>query len=141
MCLPASYVIDAPLRINEFSLPTPGMSRPASFPSPPGIQSWGRSTDAAETVPGMQFGTTNFRGTNGLNYSGRGSVTVGSSDLNGVVVRLRPQVTMSGAHCHGRGPRAAGACRTPSIHDDARPGRRRSLSRHAAQHGTHRMRP
>ena len=90
-----TYAIDAPTKIYEFSLATPGSSRPGSFPSPPGISGWGRSTDAAENVPGMQFGTTQFRG-NGVTYSGRGSVTVGGSDLNGVVVRLRPQLTLSG---------------------------------------------
>jgi hypothetical protein len=94
---PGSYTIDAPVNIYEFTQLGSGIpNRPASFPAPPGIQGWSRSTNAAESMPGLVFGTTSFRGNNVPNYSGRASVTVGSSDLNGVVVRLKPMITVSG---------------------------------------------
>jgi len=94
---PGSYVIDAPVSIYEFSQGGSGIAnRPASFPPPPGTQSWGRSSNAPDAASGLQFTTTSFRGNNVPNYSGRGSVTVGSSDVTGVVVRLKPMARMSG---------------------------------------------
>ena len=94
---PGTYTIDAPVNVYEYSQLGSGISnRPAGFPAPPGTQGWSRSTYAAEVVPGVQFGMSSFRGSSVPNYSGRGTVTVGTSDLNGVVVRLKPMVTVSG---------------------------------------------
>lgn len=94
---PGTYVIDAPVNIYEFAQPgSTGLNRSASFPAPPGIQGWSRSSNAPDSLFGLQFTTTSFRGQGVPNYSGRASVTVGSADINGVVVHLKPMGTMSG---------------------------------------------
>lgn len=94
---PGTYTIDAPVNVNEFLWAGSAFSnRPASFPAPPGTGGWSRTSFAAEVVPGVQFGSSNFRGSSVPNYSGRGTVTVGTSDVTGVVVRLKPMITVSG---------------------------------------------
>ncbi|HEX5070365.1 MAG TPA: hypothetical protein VFV78_09140 [Vicinamibacterales bacterium] len=95
---PGTYTIDAPVSIYEFTQGGSGVpNRPASFPSPPGIQGWSRSSNAPDGLSGLSFSTTNLRGGNDVpNYSGRATITVGSADMNGVVVRLKPMGTMTG---------------------------------------------
>lgn len=90
-----TYVIDAPLTISEFSTSSAG-GRGLTLPPPPGTGGWGRSSDSPDSVSGLSYSTTNYRGSDGGNYSGRSSVTVGAGDLNGVVLKLRPNLTMSG---------------------------------------------
>lgn len=91
-----SYTIDAPVRINELTT-SPGnfFSPAAQFPVPPPAQGYGRSSGGVDLIPGISYSSTTFRGSP-AEYSGRATVTAGSSDVTGVVVRLRPHVTVSG---------------------------------------------
>jgi len=93
---PGTYTIDAPVSLYEFALSSGVPNRSASFPTPPGIQGWSRSSNAPDPLSGLQFTTTSFRGQNVPNYSGRTQITVGAADVNGVVVRLKPMGTLSG---------------------------------------------
>jgi len=54
------------------------------------------SSNGTDLLPGVEFVTTSFRGGKMAPYSGRMPLTVGGSDLNGIVLRLRPHATMSG---------------------------------------------
>ena len=54
------------------------------------------SSNGIDLLPGVEFVTTSFRGGTIGPYSGRMPLTVGGSDVNGVVLRLRPHATMSG---------------------------------------------
>jgi hypothetical protein len=88
-----TYTIDAPLRISEFTTTIPAR---VSFPLPPGRYGWQRQMEPIEGVPGLQFMSTDFRGGEGANYSGRATVTVDAADVHGVVIRLRANAAMAG---------------------------------------------
>lgn len=88
-----TYTIDAPLRINE--LVATSSSSQMYFPPPPGRSGWSRTTETIDAAPNILFMSTGFRGDAGANYSGRSSVSAGPSDVSGVVVRLRPNATMT----------------------------------------------
>ena len=98
-----SYTIDAPVKVAELTSAPPSFggsgfnSRSASnrFPVPPPVQGSGYSSNSIELLPGVAFVDTSFR-SDVAEYSGRAPVTVGASDVNNVVVRLRPHVTISG---------------------------------------------
>ncbi len=101
-----SYVLDAPVTFNEFSINSGasmsggsvnmGSSR-ASLPTPPprlGASSMGQGI---ADVPGVNFSTKDFRGVYGdkvPNYTARTQVTVGDSDVNGLAIRLRASATL-----------------------------------------------
>lgn len=102
-----SYVLDAPLTFNEFSVssgPTMGGGSvgtrgDASLPTPPPRQGAGRSTQETGAVPGVGLTMADFRGVFGqkvASYTGRSSIAVGASDMTGVVLRLRPGLTLRG---------------------------------------------
>jgi hypothetical protein len=86
-----SYTLDAPLRVSELV-----STQRMFFPVPPGRTGWNRETNPIDSVPGLQFMSTDFRGGRGANYSGRTTVSVGASDVDGVVVGLRPNARMNG---------------------------------------------
>jgi hypothetical protein len=88
-----SYTVDAPVRHNEFVVATPGR---LYFSLPPGRYGWNRETDSIDGFPGLQLMSTDFRGGAGTGYSGRSSVTVGGSDVDNVVIQLKPNGTMRG---------------------------------------------
>jgi hypothetical protein len=99
MNVPAgSYTLDAPVSVSELSLlDGSGMFR-RTFPPPPPVRGWGMNSDTIESLPGLSLVNTTYRGggTNGGPYSGRMPLVVGGSDVNNVVLRLRPHATMSG---------------------------------------------
>jgi hypothetical protein len=88
-----AYTLDAPVRHNEFVVATLGRQY---FSLPPGRYGWNRETDSIDGFPGLQLMSTDFRGGAGTGYSGRSSVTVGSSDIDNVVIQLKPNATMRG---------------------------------------------
>lgn len=101
-----AYTLDAPVTFNGFSISS-GATRSGgyvggtslSLPSPP--PRGGASSASQETMalPGVNLSTTDFRGVFGATvskFAGRMPVTVGSSDLTGVIVRLRAPVTVKG---------------------------------------------
>jgi hypothetical protein len=102
-----SYVLDAPVTFNEFSVSSGSTStggyvgsRGFSMPVPPPRQSWSRSSQRIADVPGVNFSTADFRGavsgTVVPNYSARLPITVGGADVAGVAVRLRPGAILDG---------------------------------------------
>ena len=85
-----TYTLDAPAEISEFIVNNAG---PRMYlPMPPGRYGWSR--DVADALPGVQFMSTNFRGGASVNYSGRGTVTVGDTDVHDYALRLRPNATV-----------------------------------------------
>ena len=102
-----SYVLDAPLTFNEFSISSGstlgggsvGTRGDASLPTPPPRQGASRSTQETGAVPGVGLTMADFRGVFGqkvANYTGRSSIAVGGRDMTGVVLRLKPGLTMRG---------------------------------------------
>jgi hypothetical protein len=89
-----SYMLDAPVKISEFTTSRTISARGVNFPGPPGTPGWEILSHAPDGITGLQFGTTNFRG-NAADYSARMPLTVGAGDTTGVVVRLRPHLTMT----------------------------------------------
>jgi len=97
-----TYTLDAPLTFNEFAISSGptfsggsvsfGPSR--SFPIPPPSNGWSRNFSGLDGVPGLSFSSSDFRGGEAGNYSGRTSVSVGAADVTGVVLKLRPLATM-----------------------------------------------
>jgi len=65
-----------------------------NFPGPPGVGGWGITSEAPDSVTGLQFTQTSFRGS-AATYSARMPLSVGGADVGGVVVRLRPHLTMT----------------------------------------------
>jgi hypothetical protein len=98
-----SYTIDAPVKVAELTVSPPSFGSsgfnsrtPAGrFPVPPPAQGSGYSSSSIDLIPGAALVDSSFR-TDPAPYSGRASVTVGASDLNNVVVRLRPHAVFSG---------------------------------------------
>jgi hypothetical protein len=102
-----SYVIDAPVTFNEFSFrggPTmTGGSvggNSVSLPPPPPQHMTSRTSQETMAAPGISLSTSDFRAVTGgaprPKFSGRSTVIVAGSDVTGVVVRLRPSVTVKG---------------------------------------------
>jgi hypothetical protein len=102
-----AYVLDAPMTFNEFSIssgPTigggsVGTRGDASLPAPPPRQGAGRSTQETGTLPGVGLSQSDFRAVFGQkvpHYTGRAPITVGGSDMSGVVLRLKAGLTMRG---------------------------------------------
>ena len=98
-----SYTIDAPVKVAELSVSPPSFggsgfnsrSPFGRFPVPPPAQNSGYSSNSIDLIPGAALVDSSFR-TDPAPYSGRASVTVGASDVNNVVVRLRPHAVFSG---------------------------------------------
>jgi hypothetical protein len=88
-----SYTLDAPVRHNEFVVATPSR---LYFSLPPGRYGWNREVDSIDGFPGLQLMSTDFRGGAGNGYSGRSSISVGTSDIDNVVIQLKPNGTMRG---------------------------------------------
>jgi hypothetical protein len=114
-----TYVLDAPLTFNQFSMasgPTSGggmvsMGGGVSLPTPPPRSGWSSSGFQFEGAPGVSMSVMDFRGASGTNvpkYSGRTSLAVGTSDLTGVVVRLRPNAVLRGRITMDMDPARAG---------------------------------
>ena len=101
-----SYLLDAPTTFNEFSISSGPSSSGGvvslgglALPTPPPRSGWSRSSQTIEGPPGVSFGVADFRGASGGNvpkYSGRTTIAVGTADLNGVVVRLKPNAVLRG---------------------------------------------
>lgn len=97
-----SYTIDAPVKVAELTSAIssigggPFNSRANSrLPVPPPAQGSGSSSSSIDLIPGLTIIDVSFR--SGVSeYSGRVPVTVAGSDLNNVVVRLKPHLTFSG---------------------------------------------
>jgi hypothetical protein len=91
-----NYTIDAPVRVRELTSAPPSgfQSRSSRLPMPPPVQGSGYSSNTIDLIPGLTFMDFSFRGESA--YSGRTTVSVGATDVTGVVVRLRPHLTMSG---------------------------------------------
>ena len=98
-----SYTIDAPVKVAELSVAPPSFGgsgfnsrTPGNrFPVPPPVRGSGYSSNSIDLIPGAAMVDSSFR-TDPAPYSGRASVTVGASDVNNVVVRLRPHAVFSG---------------------------------------------
>jgi len=101
-----SYVLDAPVTFNEFTVSsgvtTSGGyvgSRGVSMPSPPPRSGSSRTSQSIE-IPGLNFSSADFRGAGGgsvvPNYSARMSLTVGAADIAGVSLRLKPGSILRG---------------------------------------------
>jgi len=98
-----SYTIDAPVKVAELSVAPPSFGgsgfnsrTPAGrFPVPPPVRGSGYSSNSIDLIPGAALVDSSFR-TDPAPYSGRASVTVGASDVNNVVVRLKPHSVFSG---------------------------------------------
>jgi hypothetical protein len=95
-----SYTLDAPVTVSELKAGgTPGMASGSSrrgLPMPPPAQGWGMNSDSIDLIPGLTIENTSFRGGSIGEYSGRMTLNVGSADVSGVVLVLRPHATMSG---------------------------------------------
>jgi hypothetical protein len=98
-----NYTIDAPVKVAELSVAPPSFGgsgfnsrTPAGrFPVPPPVRGSGYSSNSVDLIPGAAMVDSSFR-TDPAPYSGRATVTVGASDVNNVVVRLRPHAVFSG---------------------------------------------
>jgi hypothetical protein len=101
------YTLDAPLTFNQFSTSsgggfsgsTVGLRGGASIPPPPPRQGWSSTSTNVDSVPGLSYSSSDFRGVNGGNVpalSGRMPLNVGASDMTGVILRLRPNAIMRG---------------------------------------------
>lgn len=111
MNVPAGmYTIDVPARVAELTIAgtTGGASlsfaSTPSIPPPPPQGGWGWSQTNVDLVPGLGLRASDYRGGSGGNYSARVPVTVGSADITGLVVRLRPQATVKGQITFERDP-------------------------------------
>jgi len=110
------YRIDAPVRVAELSLSQFGTSIGLRriLPGPPTTPVMGAMTSPIDLIPGMWLTTYNYR-LGGDQYSGRATVSVGATDVQDVVVRMRPQATMSGRYVIDPDPARPDAKPTDSI--------------------------
>ena len=101
-----SYVMDAPVTFNEFTVPSGatmggasvGSRGGASLPTPPPRMGASRSTQETMAAPGIGLSMSDFRGATGAkvpHFTARLPVTVGS-DMSGMVLKLRPSVSLRG---------------------------------------------
>ncbi len=90
-----SYVIDAPVRVSEFTSIQAQIGPRRALPGPPTTPVAGAQTTAIDLVPGANLISYNHRFSN-TPYSARMPITVGNTNMTGVVVRLRPHVTVTG---------------------------------------------
>jgi len=89
-----SYIIDAPNNVSELSTVPGEIGVRRALQGPPTTPVTGASMTDVDLIPGMRLTSYAYRG--GTGYSGRASITVGGSDVTGVVVRMRPAGTMTG---------------------------------------------
>jgi hypothetical protein len=104
-----AYIVDAPLTFNQYQM-TSGITLAggfvgsrggsANFPTPQPRGGWSSSSQGIESAPGVSFSSTDFRGAGGGTkipaYTARMPVTVGASDLTGLVVKLRQNASLKG---------------------------------------------
>ncbi|HXT71312.1 MAG TPA: carboxypeptidase regulatory-like domain-containing protein [Vicinamibacterales bacterium] len=98
MNVPAgTYTLDAPVKVTELSTTGSGISqmRGPRFPMPPPAQGSGMSSNSIDLIPGLTIADTTYR-SGAAEYSGRMTVSVGASDVNNIVLRLRAHATFSG---------------------------------------------
>lgn len=91
-----SYTIDAPQSVTELTTTQGGIGPSRALAAPPTTPVHGSTSTKIELLPGVNLVTTSHRLSNGRAYSARQSIGVEGSDVTGVVVRLRPTVTMAG---------------------------------------------
>ena len=90
-----TYTIDAPLALNEFSIGGLPLFYAIRLPRPPGIGSWGsEGGPVAGAPPGFGFSSSTSNTMRG--FWARTTVTAGPTGASGIVVRLRPAITMRG---------------------------------------------
>ena len=97
-----TYTLDAPVKVNEFTLARISQGATVSFssrntqlPPPPPGAGWGRNSNSVDAVPGLSMESTSYRGSV-PQMSGRMSIAVGATDVSGLVMRLRPSATVRG---------------------------------------------
>lgn len=92
-----NYVLDAPVRVSELST-TQFVGQmgggQASLPMPPPGSGWSRTSYLVDSISGVTQSSTGFRSGTPAEYSARMPVTVGNTDMNNVLVRLRQHATM-----------------------------------------------
>lgn len=89
------YTIDAPSQISELSITPPQIGPRKNLPGPPTAPVTGASIQQTELLPGVTLTHYASMNSNGP-FTGRSTVTVGNSDVTGVVLRMRAFATMSG---------------------------------------------
>jgi hypothetical protein len=93
-----TYTLDAPMMFNEFSLSgetsfrggSVGFGPSRALPNPPPSSGWSRTSNSVEGTPGVSLTTSDFRNGEAPSYSGRTTVTVGSSHVTGISIKLAP---------------------------------------------------
>ena len=100
-----TYTLDAPLLFHELTLSagtsfsgggSVGFGPSRQFPNPPPSGSWSRTSSSVDGAAGVSVTSSDFRNGQAPNYSGRTTVTVSSSNLTGVVLKLFPLGTVRG---------------------------------------------
>ena len=100
-----TYTLDAPRVLSEYSISagatmtggTVGMGG-LSLPNPTN-QGWSRSSQQIAGLPGINFSTSDYRGAARAkipHFSARLTLRVGTADLSGLAVRLRPSGVLRG---------------------------------------------
>jgi hypothetical protein len=89
------YTVDAPAQISELSITPPQIGPRKVLPGPPTAPVTGAQIQDTELLPGVTL-THFFSMSANTPYTGRATVTVGNTDVTGVVLRLRAFGTMSG---------------------------------------------
>ena len=89
------YTVDAPAQISELSITPPQIGPRKALPGPPTAPVTGASLQQTELLPGVTL-THFFSMSANAPATGRATVTVGNTDVTGVVVRMRAFGTMSG---------------------------------------------
>ena len=91
-----SYTIDAPQAVVELTTTQGGIGPGRILPAPPTTPVHGSTASRIDLLPGVTAVTSSHRWSRGRAYTARLPITVGASDINGVVVRLRLHVNMMG---------------------------------------------
>jgi hypothetical protein len=89
------YTVDAPAQISELSITPPQIGPRKTLPGPPTAPVTGASMQQSELLPGVTLTHYASMGSNRPS-TGRATVTVGNTDVTGVVVRMRAFGAMSG---------------------------------------------
>lgn len=90
------YTIDAPTTLSELSTGDMQIGPRRPLPGPPTTPIQGaQGAGPIDLVPGVSLTSYNFRFSSAP-YTGRLSLTVGGSNITGVVFRLRPRATIAG---------------------------------------------
>lgn len=92
-----TYTLEAPLLFNEFTLSggtsfsaSVGFGPTRSLPNPPPSGSWSRTSSTVDLSPDISLTASDFRNGEAKNYSGRTGITVGTSNVTGVRLKLYP---------------------------------------------------